>query len=92
VVTDTWWLPAALAPLFASHPLFVVENGSELESWCRVAMAQNVREVTFTSVHPPDDTPWTNVGARQLDTRRSAGFHVTRFELPPQDPASNSEQ
>lgn len=94
VVTDVWWLPAALAPLFNSHPLFVVREAAELERWRRIAVAGKVREFTFASFDPISDGLAHTLGAQRLEARRVGALHVTRFTLSfdgyaePQEPIS----
>jgi hypothetical protein len=49
VVTDIWWLPAGLAPFFATHEMFCVRTPDELSDWVSVAAAQGVSAFTFAS-------------------------------------------
>src|SRR5262249_51729813 len=37
VMTDVWWLPAAMAPLFISHEVQCVRQAGDLEDWFPLA-------------------------------------------------------
>lgn len=53
VVTDLWWLPAAMPTYFISHEMYVVhpEDASE---WLALAAAHNVKTFTYATQTPID--------------------------------------
>jgi hypothetical protein len=52
VVTDIWWLPAALAEYYSRAEVYVVDDRRELDEWSRVAAAHGVKSFTFASMTP----------------------------------------
>lgn len=83
VVTDLWWLPAAVPTYFISHEMYVVhpENASE---WLALAAAHHITTFTYVSQTPFDErfdsspiqlTPEDSVGV--------GGMNLTRLRLVP---------
>src|SRR6185295_112302 len=58
VVTDVWWLPAVLAPLWIEKQVYVLPRASStarmaaLESWGAVAAGQGVTSFTYATTGP----------------------------------------
>jgi hypothetical protein len=78
VVSDIWWLPAAMAPYFATEPMFCVRDRAELAEWIDLAAAHGVETftvATFRDLAPPVATA--------ADAGRVAvpGLRVTRYRL-----------
>jgi hypothetical protein len=53
VVTDLPWLPSALAPYYATHEVYVVDDGHDLGQWLDEAGGE-VREFVFVGFSGPD--------------------------------------
>ncbi|MDX2170743.1 MAG: hypothetical protein SF182_26975 [Deltaproteobacteria bacterium] len=78
LVSDIWWLPAAMAPHFANEPMFCVRDRAELAEWIELAAAHGVETftvATFRDLAPP--------AAAAADAGRVpvAGLRVTRYRL-----------
>jgi hypothetical protein len=66
VMTDVWWLPAAMAPLFISHEVQCVRHVGDLNGWVPLAAQHGVDTVVFAGFHTLD-----------ADAVRPPGFAVT---------------
>jgi hypothetical protein len=83
VVTDVWWLPASMAPFFATHPMHCVADRADLETWLASAHARGVDEFTLASFVPVAAGP---VGKGELmlqdvEQAQISGLHVTRYRV-----------
>jgi hypothetical protein len=58
IVTDLWWLPAALADLYSREPLYVVRSTDELRAWCRLAADGGVERFALVSGTPIGADLW----------------------------------
>jgi hypothetical protein len=54
VVTDVWWLPAAMAPLFIDHELQCIRHARDLGEWFNVAAQHGLDTVTVATFRPFD--------------------------------------
>ena len=48
VVTDIWWLSAAMAPSFVSRPFYTVDKNNDLSSWLKEIGSGNSRFLMIT--------------------------------------------
>jgi hypothetical protein len=85
VVTDVWWLPAAMAPLFVRHPVECVRPANDLPIWLSGAQAHGVETFTFASFHPFDPSTGAAAGlALERESERVVeGLHLTRVRIGP---------
>jgi hypothetical protein len=49
VVTDVWWLPAALAPLSTTKEMYCVDDASRFPEWMARAKAHGARSFAFST-------------------------------------------
>lgn len=85
IVTDLWWLPTALAPLFLAHEMSYVASRTDLTDWVRLAAAQEIPGFTFVSLAPVQNGPLGRAGVPLMprDSRSVFGLYLTRFDLAP---------
>jgi hypothetical protein len=83
VVTDVWWLPAALAPYYLAHPMHFVAPKSGLDEWVGSAADRGLREFTFVTKRTPvpDRLPVDGAAATVLSTRFEEGMYVVRIGI-----------
>jgi hypothetical protein len=83
VVTDVWWLPAAMAPFFATHPMHCVADRADLETWLASAHARGVDEFTLASFVPVAAGPVGNgeLMLQDVEQAQISGLHVTRYRV-----------
>jgi hypothetical protein len=83
VVSDIWWLPAAMAPYFADRPMFCVRDRAELASWMAVAHGHGVEAFSLASFR--DLAPASPAAAEfaVIDAGRGpvTGLRITRYRL-----------
>jgi hypothetical protein len=84
VLTDVWWLPANMAPLFISHEMHCVRQG-ELRQWLPLAVRQGVHEFTFANFRGLDSDAIAQAGlAVSVEgTREVSGLRLTRVRIGP---------
>jgi hypothetical protein len=83
VVTDVWWLAAALAPYFTAHELYCVASAEELRNWVAAAAEHGVANFTFASRDPvtADKFPPREVGASPKGEQRVDHLYLRRFSV-----------
>jgi hypothetical protein len=92
IVTDVWWLPAAVAPLFLSRQLYCVGGRQELSAWLAAAPLPEETTITVASFAPFDiEPPAPSAPSAGRPMRRSslflegsktaAGMHFARVRL-----------
>lgn len=83
IVTNLWWLPTTLAPLFLTKEMSYVRSPTELGDWVRLAVAQEIPAFTFVSLGPVQDGLLANTAARRVPqaSRAVLGLYLTRFDL-----------
>ncbi len=89
VVTDVWWLPACLAPFYASHELYCIDAPGDLATWIErahrhriAAFAVATTGATTVSGVRLDGRAWNAVGCETV-----AGLQVCRFAARPEPEA-----
>jgi hypothetical protein len=85
VVSDIWWLPAAMAPYFADHPMFCVRDRDELATWIDHVQARGEQAfsvATLRDLAPPADAKgrFSVAEAQRIPV---TGLRVTRYRLTP---------
>jgi hypothetical protein len=80
VVTDVWWLPAAMAPFFMQNPMLCATESGILESWLRAAAEQEVDTFTFASLDPIRAPQILAVAPDGIE-RRVSGLYLRRFRI-----------
>ena len=90
VMTDVWWLPAAMAPLFVSHPVQCVRQDAELETWYPVAWQHGAATFTFASFHSIDvgRLPHDGFEVHADPPQVISGLQLTRVHIAPAAAAS----
>jgi hypothetical protein len=85
VMTDVWWLPAAMAPLFIDHALYCVRTNASLGEWLSLANAHGVDSFTFASFRRLDPRRIQHAGltATSEDEQIVSGLHLTRIHIAP---------
>jgi hypothetical protein len=80
VVTDVWWLPAAMAPFFMQNPMLCATESGILESWLRAAAELEVDTFTFASLDPIRAPQILAVAPDGIE-RRVSGLYLRRFRI-----------
>jgi hypothetical protein len=89
VMTDVWWLPAAMAPLFTTHAVHCVRHTEDLVTWFPVALAHGVDTFTFASFQSLDAAQMQHDGF-SVDTEPEqvvSGLHLRRVRIAAAAPA-----
>jgi len=88
IVTDVWWLPATLAPLFVAKETYFVRRRAEVSEWAALAAAHGEREFTFAAFGPVRDDE-LGPGVRRIPQRCTtvSGLQVLRFAIVDAPPA-----
>ena len=83
LVTDLWWLPATVAPLFLTKEMSYVQGPTELAEWVSLAAAQGIRRFTFVSFVPIGNGQLVDAGVRRVpqESRSVFGLHLTQFDV-----------
>ena len=81
IVTDLWWLPTTLAPLFLTKGMAYVQSPTELAEWVPLAAAQKISGFTFVSMAPVREEQLASAGVRLVSRYAVSGLQLTRFEL-----------
>lgn len=81
VVTDVWWLPAAVADLFTTRDMFVIEDRAALGDWIDVARRGRVRRFTFASLGKPFEVASWPEGIQRYQIIEVQGLHLARIAL-----------
>jgi hypothetical protein len=81
VVTDIWWLPAALADFYAREEVYVVRSKREARAWSHLAHAHRVERFTFVSQKPirADEVRLRGFALEEGSSRFVKGAHLGRF-------------
>lgn len=84
VVTDVWWLPAAMAPLFIAHEVHCVRQG-DLTEFLPAALRHDVNEFTYASFGRFDAGRAQQAGitVQTEDSREISGLRLTRVRIAP---------
>lgn len=82
VLTDVWWLPAAMGPLFIAQPLQCVRREADIPNWLPLAQAGGVDEFAFASFHP-FQVPAGGAGTALIpfDEHLVDGLRITRVRI-----------
>jgi hypothetical protein len=85
VMTDVWWLPAAMAPLFVSQPVHCVRGDADLSTWYPVALGHGVDTFTFASFRAADPGTFPHDGFAVVTEPAGvvSGLHLTRIHVAP---------
>lgn len=83
IVTDVWWLPAALAPLFVSKPVFVSARGARLLEWVELAAPAGVTRFKFATLDGFGREEIRALKPRVMPTRHRqvSGLDTTVFKI-----------
>lgn len=83
VVTDVWWLPAAMAPLFISHAVHCVRHDADLQTWYPVALQHGAETFTFASFRRVDVSRLPHDGFDVVADAPEVveGLHLTRVRI-----------
>jgi len=85
VMTDVWWLPATMAPLFIGHEMHCVRHTRDLAEWFPYAVQHGVDTFTFASFRPLDLDRVQHEGFDVVaePERVVSGLHLTRCRITP---------
>jgi hypothetical protein len=83
VVTDVWWLPAAMAPHYVEHPMFCVASRSEVSEWLPLAERGGAGAFTFASRQPIEPGTFGPAAVRLVaePPQFVQGMYLQRFRL-----------
>jgi hypothetical protein len=83
LLTDVWWLPTTLAPMFVSLDAYRVQGPADVADWVRLGRATGATAFTFVSQVPANERAFANEGLRRVPERSQAlgGLYITRFAL-----------
>jgi hypothetical protein len=89
IVTDRWWLPGALAPMYEHHPMFYVPTWRNLVEWMPLAEAQGIRQFTFAGSTAGEEGYVGSYLVRRVsqEPQVGKGLILSRFEFA-RDPAT----
>ncbi len=81
IVTDVWWLPTTLAPLFVTRETYFVRGREEVLAWRALAAARGEKGVTLAAFGRPREDAM-GPGLCRVPERSSvvAGLHLVRYE------------
>ena len=84
VVTDVWWLPAAMAPLFVEHEVHCVRHG-DLGRWFPIAQQRGVQTFIFAGFRSlrPDQIDRSGVEVAVEGEQEVSGLRLTRLRVSP---------
>jgi len=88
VVTDVWWLPAAMAPLFIDHELQCIRHARDLGEWFTVAAQYGLDSVTVATFRPFDSAAIEAPGF-DVETEREtdvSGLRLTTLRFQRHEP------
>jgi hypothetical protein len=90
VVTDVWWLPAALAVFFTEHELYYVYHREHVADWVEAARERGIRGFTFVSTKPvkPKDLPEAAVLLTAVEPADLGDIVLTRLVIAPPEAAA----
>jgi MFS family permease len=85
IITDVWWLPADMAPFFATNPMSCVRQPSDLAPWLKAALEHGVERFTFASFREVDAARFgtDEVIVAPEAQHLVAGLYVSRFRIAP---------
>jgi hypothetical protein len=83
VVTDIWWLPAAMAPYFATHPMYCVRDRGDLASWMAMAHGRGAEAFSLASFRDIEAPALDAAPLVVTETGREpvSGLRVTRYRF-----------
>jgi hypothetical protein len=81
VVTDQWWLPAALAPTFVEREIYTIPAGGSLAAWVG-HVGRLSKRFLFVSYDgaPADEEAIQALGVRLSGSKLLNGMHFLRYE------------
>lgn len=81
LLTDIWWLPTALAPMFVSLDAYRVRGPADVANWIALARANGATAFTFVSHTPLNELDFANQGLHRVPERSRSfgGIHIARF-------------
>jgi len=77
VITDSWWLPTAVAVLFTEHEMFCLPNRKSIPRWLELAAASGMTRFTVVSFDPDSAARFEDSGAQRLAERVVDGLYLT---------------
>jgi hypothetical protein len=83
LLTDVWWLPTTLAPMFVSLDAYRVQGPADVADWVSLGRATGVPAFTFVSQAPVNERDFASEGLRRVPerSRQFDGLYITRFAL-----------
>ncbi|MEO8603027.1 MAG: hypothetical protein ABI629_10675 [bacterium] len=83
LLTDIWWLPTALAPMFVSLDAYRVQGRADVADWITLGRANGATAFTFVSQAPVNERDFASEGLRRIPERSRdfGGLYITRFAL-----------
>jgi hypothetical protein len=85
VVTEVWWLPAAVAPRFVTQEIYTLRTPNQLDTWLEQTDGR-VKGFTWISFGPVDEAfiqNTTSPPVKLTATRRLAFLTYSHFEILP---------
>ena len=83
LLTDIWWLPTALAPMFVTADAYVVRGRAEVADWVTLGRTNGLSAFTFVSQAPIHEHDFASEGLRRVPERSRdlRGLYIARFAL-----------
>jgi hypothetical protein len=82
VVTDHWWLAAALAPTFAEREFYTVVGQGEFAVWLERVGCRTRRFVYASyAAEPAEETELGSLGLRLVEKKAVNGMRFTHYEV-----------
>ena len=81
VVSDLFWLPAALAPYYLHNEMYILDDPSDMQTWIEVAAPQ-VKQFYYVSFSPPPSLPPSSDYDLDIQSDQAVhGLNVIEFEI-----------
>ncbi len=88
VLTDIWWMPTALADLFATHDMHRIGPRNHVGEWATEATARGVRRFSYIGFAPIHDSDFGTAARYRVGPYRSfREMTIVSFQIRPSAPA-----
>ncbi|HVM97705.1 MAG TPA: hypothetical protein VMT89_15025, partial [Candidatus Acidoferrales bacterium] len=83
IVTDSWWLPMAVAELFTTREMYFVTEPHDIVNWLPLAVRHGITSFAFASgsSFKPDVFQTPDIRPTTGEMRRAGDVYVMRFTI-----------